>query len=206
MAFRGSEEALNTVPVLFVHGIFDSGARFGKMQAALTARGFDNLEAMAITPADASISMETMGAQVRSAVYALLQSSGASKIDIIAFSMGALAVRFFLQKLEGRDVVRRFISISGPHHGTWTAYLTRKPGARQMRPGSALLQELNTEANPWSNVEVFSFWSPYDRMVIPPHSSILPHAQNRAFNVFVHHWMLTDREVIEAVVHTLESP
>jgi triacylglycerol lipase len=197
---------MSTHPVLFVHGIFDSGARFGKMQAALSARGFNAMVAMNIAPPDASISMEAMAAQVQTAVHAFQQSTDAAKVDIVAFSMGTLAVRYFLQRLGGRDIVKRFISISGPHHGTWTAYLGWNIGSRQMQPGSAFLQELNSEPNPWGDVKVFSFWTPYDRTIIPPHSSLLPGAQNRTFNVLIHHWMLSDKQVIDAVVEALETP
>jgi triacylglycerol lipase len=194
---------MSTFPVLLVHGIYDTGARFRKMQAVLSARGFSPIHAMNIIPPDASIPMEAMGAQVLAAVQALRQSTGTPKVDIIAFSMGTLAVRYFLQRLGGRNLVRRFISLAGPHHGTLTAYFWRNVGSRQMRPGSTFLQELNAETDPWGDVEVFSFWSPLDRMVIPPKSSLLPRAQNRAFRVWLHPWILSDGDVIEAVVQSL---
>jgi triacylglycerol lipase len=87
-----------------------------------------------------------------------------------------------------------------------TAYLSWNAGGRQMRPGSTFLQELNSEPDPWGNVKVFSFWTPYDRTVLPPKSSILSGAQNRAFNVLIHPWMLSDREVIDAVTDALGAP
>jgi triacylglycerol lipase len=193
-------------PILFVHGIFDTGKRFSTMQAALCARGLDKVHAMNIIPPDASISMEAMATQVQAEAQALLKSTGAEKVDIVAFSMGTLVVRYFLQKMGGRTDIRRFVSISGPHHGTWTAYLGWNAGSRQMRPGSAFLQELNSESDPWGDVKVFSFWTPYDLTIIPPGSSLIPGAQNRTFNVLIHHWMLTDREVINAVVEALGAP
>ena len=176
------------------------------MQAALCARGFDPVRAMNIIPPDASISMEAMAAQVQAAVRELQQSAAAAKVDIVAFSMGTLVVRYYLQKMGGWTDIRRFISISGPHHGTWTAYLGWNAGSRQMRPGSAFLQELNSESDPWGDVKVFSFWTPYDRTIIPPDSSLLPGAQNRRFNALIHHWMLSDKQVIAAVVEALEAP
>jgi triacylglycerol lipase len=195
-----------TFPILLVHGIFDTGARFSKMQTALCTRGFDKIHAMNIIPPDASIPMEAMASQVQAEVRALQQSTGTAKVDIVAFSMGTLVVRYFLQKMGGRSDIRHFVSISGPHHGTWTAYLGWNVGSRQMRPGSAFLQELNSESDPWGEVKVFSFWTPYDRTVIPPSSSILPGTQNRTFNVLIHHWMLSDKQVIEAVAGVLGAP
>jgi triacylglycerol lipase len=197
---------MTTFPILLVHGIFDTGKRFSTMQAALCARGLDKVRAMNIVPRDASISMEAMAAQVQAEVQAFQQSTGAEKVDIVAFSMGALVVRCFLQKRGGRADIRRFVSISGPHHGTWTAYLGWNAGSRQMQPGSVFLQELNSQSDPWGDVKVFSFWTPYDRTIIPPSSSILPGAQNRTFNVLIHHWMLSDKQVIQAVAGAFEAP
>jgi triacylglycerol lipase len=99
--------------------------------------------------------------------------------------------------------VRRFVSVSGPHHGTLTAYLGRNAGTRQMRPGSRYLRQINAAEGEWGDMEVFSFWSPLDLVVIPATSSVLEGAQNRSFTVAQHHLMLSDDKVIEAVVQAL---
>ena len=192
-------------PVLLVHGINDTGARFDKMRTVLLAHGFEPVHAMNLTPSDASITLEAMSEQVMDALRTLKESASTQKVDIVAFSMGALAVRHVLHALQGRSCVRRFVSVSGPHHGTLTAYLGRKAGTRQMRPGSRYLSEINAEEGNWGDVEVFSFWSPWDLVVIPATSSVLDGAHNRAFGVALHHWMLTDDRVIDAVVRALTS-
>jgi triacylglycerol lipase len=190
-------------PVLLVHGIDDSGVRFRKLRTFLQAQGFEPVYAMDIIPPDGSISFEAMGKQIQDSVIALQQKTGAQKVDIVAYSMGALAVRHFLHRLDGRLSVRRFISLAGPHHGTLMAYFRQNVGSRQMRPGSQFLQELNAEGGKWGDVEIHSFWSRWDLMVFPATSSILEQAYNRTFNVLVHPWMTSDRRVMEAVVQTL---
>lgn len=190
-------------PVLLVHGINDTGARFDKMRSVLKACGFDPVHAINITPSDGSITLEAMGQQVMNGVHACQEAAGPQKIDIVAFSMGTLAVRSALHNLDGRSSVRRFISVSGPHHGTLTAYLSWKAGTKQMRPNSRFLRDINAGGGHWGEVEVFSFWSPLDLMVIPATSSVLKDADNRAFPVVLHHRMLSDDRVIEAVVQAL---
>jgi len=190
-------------PILLVHGIDDTGARFAKMQTALRAQGFESVHAMNIIPPDASISFATMGEQIRDSVAELLQQTGASKVDIVAYSMGALAVRHFLQRLEGRLSVRRFISLAAPHHGTLTAYLRQNAGTREMRPGSSFLHNLNDRDNPLGDVKLYSFWTPMDLMVLPRSSCRLEDAHNRAFRVLFHPWMTSDQRVIDAVAQTL---
>jgi triacylglycerol lipase len=190
-------------PVLLVHGIDNNGKRFKAMQSALSMRGFEPVIAMDIIPSDASIPFEAMGAQVRDAILHILDITGEPKIDIVAYSMGALAARYYLQRLGGKSVIRRFISISGPHHGTFTANFRFGAGCRQMRPGSAFLQDLNSEIDPFGEVDVYSFYTPFDLMVMPSCSSILDHAHNRPFTVWLHPLMINHRRVIEAVAQTL---
>ena len=170
-------------PVLLVHGINDTGARFDKMLSVLHARGFGPVHAINITPPDASITLEAMGEQVMDGVRACQEAAGTQKVDVVAFSMGALAVRYALHNLDGRSSVRRLVSVSGPHHGTLTAYLSWKAGTKQMRPDSRFLRDLNAGGGRWGDVEVFSFWSPLDLVVIPATSSVLEGAHNRALRV-----------------------
>lgn len=194
----------NTInPVLLVHGIDTGGKRLKAMQSALLRHGFEPVIAMDIIPSDASIPFEAMGVQVRDAALQILDSNKAAKIDIVAYSMGSLAARYFLQRLGGKSMIRRFISISGPHHGSFNAHFRPGAGCRQMRLGSQFLQDLNNDPDPFGDVEVFSFYTPFDLMILPSRSSILNGAHNRAFKVWLHPLMTFDRRVIEAIIQTL---
>jgi triacylglycerol esterase/lipase EstA (alpha/beta hydrolase family) len=190
-------------PVLLVHGIDDNHTRLGRISTALLVHGFAPVSAMDIVPPDGSISIENMGEQVLNAVRQLQQTALSPKVDIVAYSMGVLAARHFLQRQGGQAMVRRFISIAGPHHGTLAAYMRQGKGVRQMRPGSALIQDLNNDRAPWGDVEVFSFWTPLDLTIIPASSARLPGARNRSFIVPMHPLMVYDRRVIAAILQIL---
>jgi len=192
-----------TLPVLLVHGMLDTHLLFYRMKRALDRAGFTDVRAMDIVPNDASICFEAMADQVAAAADRLLARSGQAQIDIIAYSMGTIAVRYYLQQLGGSARTRRFVSISGPHHGTRTSFLNDNAGVRQLRPGSPFLEELNREEGSWGGVEVFSFRSRFDLMIFPPATSILKNAQNKAFNVPFHPLMAQDRQVIREVVRAL---
>lgn len=120
-----------------MHGIWDDGARFDVMRRALERRGH-TVRAIDLRPNDGSVSVEHMAEQVDAAARAL-----GSAIDLVGFSMGALVSRFWIQRGEGRARVRRFVSISGPHHGTATAYALPRAsgrcdrGARSFAPSRA---------------------------------------------------------------------
>jgi len=192
-------------PILLVHGIDDSGSRFARLSSFLTENGLGPVLAMDIHPPDASIPMEAMAGQVASAVQTLLQTHSARQVDIAAYSMGTLAVRYYIQRLGGKTRVRRFVSLAGPHHGTLAAYLRENAGCRQMRPGSAFLADLNRDEDPWGRVEVFSFWTPLDLMIFPAGTSRLTGAKNRRFFVLAHPLMVSDPQVMQAAALALSK-
>jgi triacylglycerol lipase len=197
---------MTPLPVLLIHGIDDTGRRFSRIKSFLAQRGVTQTFAMDIIPPDASISMEVMAGQVQDAAIDLENRTCCGKIDIVAYSMGTLAARYFLQRLGGKNRVRRFISIAGPHHGTLTAYFRRDKACCQMRPRSKFLKDLNHDQDPWGDMQVYSFWSVLDLMIVPSFTSFLPGAQNRAFVVAAHPLTVSNRWVMEAVWQTLTAP
>jgi triacylglycerol lipase len=120
-------------------------------------------------------------------------------IDLVGFSMGGLVARYYLQRLGGLERVQRFIAISSPHNGTWTAFLRRNPGARQMRPGSDFLKDLNRDAAILNRIQSTTIRTPFDLMIIPSSSSELAAARSIRVNVAAHPLMVRDRRVLEWV-------
>jgi triacylglycerol lipase len=144
--------------------------------------------------------------QTRAQADTVLERTGVEQVDLVGFSMGALIARYYLQRLGGRARVRRFISISGPHHGTLTAYAWRSAGLRDMRPGSALLRDLQADADPFGAVEVHCLYTPYDLMIVPASSSILPNAASvRSLAIPIHRMMITHPRAIDAVATLLRA-
>jgi triacylglycerol lipase len=198
LLYRGSAMVL---PILLVHGIWDDGARFDRMRGALDRVGLGPIKAIDLTPNDGSGAIEELAGQVDRAATEL---AGERPIDIVGFSMGALVSRYWVQKLRGKHRARRFVSISGPHGGTVTAFVMGKPGVKPMRPKSALLAELDADPDPWGGCEVHTVWTPYDLMIVPPRSSRLPNAAyDHCLPVPLHRWMITHPKAIDTVVSIL---
>ncbi|AKJ00216.1 triacylglycerol lipase [Archangium gephyra] len=193
------------VPVLFVHGTDDTPGAFFAMVDAFQQAGWpqERLYAVRLHPNNGQMPIEVMAYQVRRAAEGLRKRTGAERIDVVAFSQGALSSRYWMQELGGQPRVRRFVSISGPHHGTRAAYLKADPALVQMRPDSTFLRELNRRENPWGDTEVFSFWTPLDSTVVPADSARLPGATERTFFVPAHQLMLSAPAVISATVEVL---
>ena len=192
------------LPVLFVHGINDTGKNFGRMMAAVREAGARAVHAVDLTPNRGEAPIAELAKQVDAAAQALLSESGAGSLNVVGFSMGSLVSRYWLQRLGGKARTRRFISISGPHAGTWLARFSKRPGIVDMRPGSALLKDLEADGDPFGPVEVHVFWTPLDLMILPARSSMLKQAKrHHSIPVVLHPLMLSDKRVIREVVRTL---
>jgi triacylglycerol lipase len=189
--------------VLLVHGLWDSSLRLAPLARGLRDRGIDPVVPMDI-PSAGRAEIAALGERVCARADALLAEYGAEQLDLVGFSMGALACRYYLQRCAGRERTRRFISISGPHHGTLTAYGLPLQGVRQMRPGSALLADLASDATPFGAVEVHCIYTPYDLMIVPSTSSVLPGARSvHRVPVALHRLMIHDRRVLDVVARLL---
>ncbi len=121
--------APGSTPVLLIHGIFDNSSKMEPMDRYLGAHGFQSRYLINLVPNGGQAPLETLAAEVRQRVDQILADTGAPKIDIVAFSMGGVVSRYYLQDLDGLSRTRRFVTISSPHHGTMTAYAMNTPGA-----------------------------------------------------------------------------
>lgn len=192
------------LPVLLVHGIWDTGAKLAHIAHALEQSGAPRAESISLTPNDGSAALTDLARQVATEAEKL-----GPKIDLVGFSMGALISRIYLQRLGGRDRVRRFVSIAGPHAGTLWARFAKPEllGVRDMRPGSALLRDLASDADPFGHVEVHTIWTPFDLMIVPPSSSRLATAKSeRRIRIGMHRWVVNDARTIAHVLALLSAP
>jgi triacylglycerol lipase len=190
-------------PVLLVHGIWKTGAAFDRMARHLRAQGFE-VHTLDLQPNDGSAPIEQLAAQL--AAVAEERFPAGAPFDLVGFSMGGVVSRYYLQRLGGVLRVRRFVTISSPHHGTATAYLSRKPGALQMRPDSPFLAELNRDVSMLSCLDLTSMWTPLDLMIMPAASSRLPLGREVLVAAPLHALMLHDPRALRAVAEALSAP
>lgn len=190
-------------PVLLVHGIWDRGTIFAALVRRLRGEGRAHVEAIDLAPRDASVPLEVYAGQVEEAAARLLARAGVRQLDLVGFSMGALVSRLWLVERGGRARTRSFVSISGPQRGTALARLGLGPGTAQMRPGSALLRRLEADPVGLGAVRVTSIWTPFDLMILPPRSGVLPGGAERRIPVPLHALMPRSPRVIAAVLEAI---
>ena len=188
-------------PVLLVHGIYDTIAKFKVMTAYLQQRGWE-VHRLNLRPNNGTVPLDQLAHQV--ANYVREQFPPAQKIDLLGFSMGGIVTRYYLQRLQGTQQVQRYISISAPNQGTWLGFGLPLPGVWQMRPGSRFLQELNQDSQcSLANLDVTIVWTPYDLIILPPESSRLGLGKEVVVPVPLHSWMVSDTRVLYHVGQAL---
>lgn len=182
---------------LLIHGIWDSARVFRRIHRALEAAGVE-----VYTPTLKNNHGEKGIENLAEQVAAILEECfpGRDDVNLVGFSMGGIVSRYYLQQLDGRKRVQKLITISSPHKGTLTGYAYPTKGAQQMAYRSAFIKQLEANDHLLEGMEIHSFWTPFDVMIIPYTSSQWQLARGKQFYAIAHPFMLIDDAVISEIV------
>jgi triacylglycerol lipase len=185
-------------PILFVHGYVESASLWNTMIANFEKDGYPKSYLSAYSY-NTSQSNKIDAEEVKSKVEALLKSTGATKVDIIAHSMGSLNSRYYIKNLGGEAKVDDWVSLGGPNHGTETANFCFSASCVEMRVGSTFLKELNATDETPGAVNYGTWWSPCDEIINPDSSVALTGATNTKTACISHTALTTDSTVYAQV-------
>jgi len=188
---------------VLVHGFNDTSVKFKVMQAALESQGHHCI-VPSLKPKNGGKGLACLAKQLNRIICAALVDSS-TKICLVGFSMGGLVARYYLQELAGYRQVSQFFSISTPHHGSVLAYLSSNLGVKDMRPGSRFLQVLAQSETNLQGLKCYSYWTPFDLLILPATSSIWAMANNSKINVLCHPLMVKDRRIIADILAKVEK-
>ncbi|MHA6792796.1 esterase/lipase family protein [Pseudonocardia bannensis] len=159
-------------PILLVHGIMDNRSVFTVFQRALRRRGFGLVHAVNYSVLTGDL--RTAAHELRTHVERLRELTGAEKVHIVGHSLGGMIARYYVQRMGGSAAVGTLVTLGSPHTGTTAAYLLPTPLARQLRPGSDVMDEL-AEPAPDCSTRFLVVWSRMDQMVLPQGNARLIH-------------------------------
>ena len=191
-------------PVLLVPGWGDTAADLFPLRERMRRAGWPGAHLSVLTFANSVGSNEEHAAEIDQAIARLLEHTGREQVDIVAHSMGGLAVRLLLAE-EGVRSVRRVVFLGTPHRGTVTALIARGDGGDEMVPGSEFLEGLNRGLPSHALPEMLALRSPLDLIVIPNASAILPGARNEEICCPTHQGLLDDEGVFRRIRQFLEA-
>jgi len=185
-------------PILFVHGWSESATLWNTMIGRFEKDGYAKSSLSAYSY-NTSQSNKVDAEEVKSKVESLLKTTGATKVDIIAHSMGSLNSRWYIKFLGGESKVDDWVSLGGPNHGTETAKTCSQTACIEMRVGSTFLSELNAGDETPGVVNYGTWWSPCDEIINPDESVVLTGATNHKTACISHAALTTDETVYKEV-------
>jgi triacylglycerol lipase len=187
-------------PILFVHGWSESASLWNTMIANFEKNGYAKSALSAYSYNTATSNKTLAETEVKSRVETLLKNNpGATKVDIIAHSMGSLNTRWYIKFVGGEAKVDDWVSLGGPNHGTETANACFQTSCVEMRVGSKFLSELNAGDETPGAVSYGTWWSPCDEIINPDSSVALSGATNTKTACLTHAALTTDSTVFTQV-------
>lgn len=179
-------------PILFVHGWSSTSSVWNNMISRFEKDGYAKSELSAYSYNTSQSNKVSAENEVKPRVEALLKATGATKVDIVAHSMGSLNSRWYVKFLGGEAKVDDWVSIGGPNHGTETANFCFSTACTEMRVGSKFLGELNAGDETPGTVSYGTWWSPCDEIINPDSSVSLSGATNTKTACISHLGLLSD--------------
>ena len=192
-------------PILFVHGYLGNNGQWGDMKARFLADGWQDIELYAYNYSFIN-SNASSAAEIRDQVDNIIAATGATKVDIVAFSIGSVSTRYYLKNLGGAAKVDAWVSLAGPNHGTndVTNQDCQTTPCKEILPGSAFLTALNSVDETPGLSRYATFWSACDQTINPVLSVVLTGATNTQVACIQHIEFLTDADVYRRVKSFVE--
>lgn len=142
--------------------------------------------------------------EIALAAAALRATSGWPRIDIVAHSMGGLAVRYHLRhRASPMADVRRVVFLATPHFGTYSSLVAWGEGAREMYPGSDFLLTLMEGRPIPDEIDAVTIRTPLDLHILPPESAVIPGVPDLQICCPTHAGLLNDPGVFDRILDFL---
>lgn len=123
------------------------------------------------------------------------------RVDLVGHSLGGLIARYWAQELGGAPRVDRLVTLATPHRGTRSARFV--PLARELRPGSELLQRLDASAGALAHVRITTVAARGDFLVLPTHHALLDEGDAHHLDEVGHNGLLFSPRVFGIVADCL---
>lgn len=130
-----------------------------------------------------------------------LKQHGDRQYYLFGHSLGGIVIRYFVEFMDGHNIIVRAALVATPHNGTYAAYFRfTKQSALQVVPGSELINKLNSRFNlpvPYLNV-----WAVGDQCIVPNESGVIyaPNVYNLCVKDRMHYGVLADPRVYRKIM------
>jgi triacylglycerol lipase len=194
-------------PVVFIHGYVLSPAMWNSFVAYLKTQGYTSGDIMNVGYQSSGVGAvdATRGAaQLAAAVDQILASTGKTKVNIVAHSLGNLMTKTCIVAGGCAGKVDHWANVAGAQNGTNIAYSCYDPACTDMRPGSALLRSLNGNGRAENAIRTQGIkeqvhWTQTDGIILPPTNSRETYAENIELKkAGLNHLNISDDRTVQA--------
>jgi triacylglycerol esterase/lipase EstA (alpha/beta hydrolase family) len=194
-----------TRPVVLIHGYGGNRSCLLPLEGVLRTAGFDRVFPFSY-PGDES-SIDDLAGALKAYIGEVRAACGAENqsLDLVAYSLGGLVARVFLQELGGAAWVDQCLTLGTPHYGTYSSFWAPTPIGRQMRPDSEFMARLNDPARRAPGVRYLSLWAERDLMVLPRENAVYREGDGQRINRVGHLGILTSPLAFGQVIRRLRS-
>ena len=190
-------------PIILIHGLWNTSSIFSSITAKLDEIGI----AYFAQTLRHSFGMTSIIDLTNTLNKLILDKYGLEKeLDILGFSMGGIIGRYWIQKFNGYQRTRRFISIGSPHKGTLLAQLIPKypfRGISQMKINSKFLRELAKNDFLLEDIECINYFTYWDLMVFPGWWTNLNLGKKISVKVYKHRNLLKNKSTVEKIINEI---
>jgi triacylglycerol esterase/lipase EstA (alpha/beta hydrolase family) len=174
-------------PIVIVSGLTSPEITHALLKARFAADGYN--ATIFELPGGGLGDIADTSAALAPVVDRALAAGGTGKVDLIGHSEGGIVARYYMNRLGGAANVDTFISLAGPHYGTYAGNIADFFGidafceaCEQMAIGSDFLNALNAGPDVVGGVHATTFRTLYDIAVRPVDNAKL---QDGAENILV---------------------
>lgn len=181
-------------PVLLIPGWMSRAVDLMALQERFVRDGWPREWILPLEFEDPVGSSTDHARELDEALLALQARAGVEELDVVAHSMGGLALWVLLQETDGLLPIRRVVFLATPFQGTVTAHLAWGEGGPEMKPGSEFLAELQAGGWPQRWVEALTVRTPLDVTVMPSQRATLLGITDRVVCCPTHQGLLDHEE------------
>lgn len=199
LGVQGEDVAPEHRPVLLVPGWLGRSLDMTAMKARLVRDGWEEGYVFPVDFVDPVGSSVDHAAELGQLLQSVLMETGAREVDIVAHSMGGLAVWVLLQEQGAFLPINRVVFLATPFQGTVTAYLAWGAGGREMVPECEFLRSLQKGGWPQNWVNALTIRTPLDLTVVPGYGATLLGVGDRVICCPTHQGLLDHEETFTLV-------
>lgn len=193
-----------TRPVVLIHGYGSNRSCLLPLEAYLRAVGFDRVYPFNFT---SGAGVEQSASALAAFVDEVRDGCrvGRGTVDLVAYSLGGLVARFYLQELGGHRRVDQCITLATPHHGTYSSYWAPTAVGRQLRPDSGFLGRLAAPGRRAAGVRYLSLWAEQDLVILPREHAVYEQGDDACIRGVGHMGILVHPATLRLVTERLRA-